>query len=96
MNRDELIKRQTEKVYEIKGRMKEALEEYKKDTFNKSAMNTAIHIHKTELIPEIMALRRLKYDLVEMNNDILNEKEYPISSFVDQISQPEVVKFIMI
>lgn len=96
MNRDELIKRQTEKVYEIKGRMKEALEEYKKDTFNKSAMNTAIHIHTTELIPEMLALRRLKYDLVEMNDDILNETEYPISSFVDQISQPEVIKFIMI
>ena len=96
MSREELIKRQMEKIYEIKGRMIEALEEYKKDTLNKSAMNTAINIHTTELVPEILALRRLKYDIVEMNDDnILNEKEYPISSFVDQYSLPQVVKFIM-
>lgn len=95
MNRDELIKRQTEKVYEIRGRMNELIEEYKKDTFNKSALNTAINIHKTELIPELLSLRRLKYDIVEINDDILNEQEYPINSFVDQISTPEVIRFIM-
>lgn len=95
MNRDELIKRQTEKVYEIKGRFNESIEEYKKNTLNKSALNTAINIHKTELIPELLSLRRLKYDIVEMNDDILNEQEYPINSFIDQISQPQVVKFIM-
>ena len=38
-----------EKVYEIKGHMNEALEEYKKDTLQKSAMNTAINIYKTEI-----------------------------------------------
>jgi exonuclease VII large subunit len=95
MSREELIKRQIEKIYEIKGRMKESLEEYNKDNLNKSAMNNAINIHKTELIPEMLSFRRLKYYIVEMNDDILNEKEYPISSFVDQISSPEVVKFIM-
>lgn len=94
-SRKELIKRQIEKVYEIKGRIKEILEEYKKDTLNKSSMNIAINIHKTELIPELLSLRRLKYDIVEMNDDTLNEKEYPINSFVDQISTPKVVKFIM-
>lgn len=94
-NRKELIKRQMEKVYEIKGHMNEALEEYKKDTLQKSAMNTAINIYKNELIPEILSLRRLKYDLVEMNDDSLNEQEYPINSFIDQISSPQVVKFIM-
>ena len=95
MNRVELIKRQIEKVYEIRKRMRDTLEEYKKDTLNKSSLNTAINIHKTELIPEILSLRRLKYDLVEMNDDILTEQEYPINSFIDQVSQPEVIKFIM-
>ena len=95
MNRTELIKRQTEKVYEIKGRIKDTLEEYKKDTFNKSILNIAVNIQKNELIPELSSLRRLKYDVVEMINDELNEKEYPISSFVDQISSPQVIKFVL-
>lgn len=95
MNRTELIKRQTEKVYEIRGRIKDTLEEYKKDTFNKSILNIALNIQKNELIPELSSLRRLKYDVVEMINDELNEKEYPISSFVDQISSPQVIKFVL-
>jgi hypothetical protein len=51
--------------------MNKLLEEYEK-TNNKEILRNAVEIQVKEIIPEMENLRRLKYELMEMDNKTIN------------------------
>ena len=65
-----IIKKETE-IFELMETINKILEEYKKQN-NKEILRNAVDIQVKELIPEMENLRRLKYELIEMDNKIIN------------------------
>ena len=54
-------------IYNINQKIKTLNEQYKVDS-NTSILKLIVNLYKSELIPEIENLRKLKYDVVEMDN----------------------------
>jgi hypothetical protein len=69
--RKELIIKKENEVYELMETINKLLEEYEKQN-NKEILRNAVEIQVKELIPEMENLRRLKYELMEMDNTIVN------------------------
>ena len=64
----ELYKTKMETVYELQKNMRTLLAEYA-NTGEKNVLTIALVTYKNDLLPEIENLRRLKYDIMEVNID---------------------------
>jgi hypothetical protein len=69
--RKELIAKKENEISKLMETMDKLLEEYEK-TNNKEILRNAVEIQVKEIIPEMENLRRLKYELMEMDNKIIN------------------------
>ena len=64
--RDEKIKRKSQQVYELIAAIKEIMEQYKKEG-DPNVLQMAVQLQIRELNPEIENLRRLKYEIMEVD-----------------------------
>jgi hypothetical protein len=69
--RKELIAKKENEISKLMETMNKLLEEYEK-TNNKEILRNAVEIQVKEIIPEMENLRRLKYELMEMDNITIN------------------------
>ena len=69
--RKELIIKKENDVYKLMETINKLLEEYEKQG-NREILRNAVEIQVKELIPEMENLRRLKYELIEMDNQTVN------------------------
>jgi hypothetical protein len=69
--RKELIVKKENEISKLMETMNKLLEEYEK-TNNKEILRNAVEIQVKEIIPEMENLRRLKYELMEMDNITIN------------------------
>ena len=92
-NKQEIIKKLS-KIEKIKTDMKVLLDEYKK-TYNKQHITTVVNIYINDLLVEIEHLQRLKYDICEVDGNILYQNEIEITKKEGLYSEPpSVEKFI--
>ena len=92
-HKQEIIKKLV-KIEKIKTDMKVLLDEYKK-THNKEHITTAVNIYINDLSVEIEHLQRLKYDICEVEDNILYQYEIAMTKKKGLYSeQPSVEKFI--
>ena len=93
-----------ETIYELHKNIRTLLTEYA-NTGDQNVLTIAVVTHKNDLMPEIENLRRLKYDITEVNIDT-NANSPDISTlFQSQVAlsrceylygeSPSVVKFSM-
>ena len=68
-HRQELIKSKMSVVYEINKNIRTMLIEYEASD-NKNLLTTIIDTYTNDLIPEVENIRRLKYDIMEMNYEM--------------------------
>ena len=82
--RGELLQEKKTKIQEIQAQIKSIVDEYKKSgnlLANASyggvtgLLKSAMEIYVRDLMPEIENLRRLKYEIMEMNGDVLVQRE---------------------
>ena len=64
--REEKIKRKSQQVYELIAAIKEIMEQYKKEG-DPNVLQMAVQLQIRELNPEIENLRRLKYEIMEVD-----------------------------
>jgi hypothetical protein len=64
--REEKIRRKTQQVYELMGSIREIVEQYKKEG-DPNVLQMAVQLQVRELNPEIENLRRLKYEVMEVD-----------------------------
>ena len=69
--RKELILKKENDIFKLMETMNKVLEEYEKQD-NKEILRNAVEIQVKEIIPEMENLRRLKYELMEMDNKTVN------------------------
>lgn len=105
----ELIRLKRERIYAILEEIVERLNEYKKNPLNRDLLKDAMEIQQRDLIQEIEALRKVKYeqmtvicDSVEKEGNegltmapkcSLLQNEYKIDTFVYSIEEPKVIRF---
>ena len=93
------IKKKQITIYNINQKIKTLIDEYKENG-NTSILKLIANLYKTELIPETENLRKLKYDVVEMdtvneNNNLLIQYEvHPSREEVNDSEEPSVIKFV--
>ncbi len=101
-HKQELYKSKMETIYELQKNIRTLLAEYA-NTGDKNVLNIAVVTQKDDLIPEIENLRRLKYDIMEVNIDV-NANDPDVSTlFQSEVAlsrceylygeSPSVVKF---
>jgi len=100
----ELIHTKTQKIYDLHKSIRDMLSEYT-NTDNRNILTTAIEIYKNDLIPEVENLSRLKYDVMEMNNVIIEGKAPLSILFQSEVAlskreyvygeHPSVIKFVV-
>ena len=74
----EMIHKKNEMIHDLNRKIRALLIEYENDD-NKEILRNAVKIYIHDLLPEIENLRRLKYDIVEMDDNILYQKEFSVS-----------------
>jgi len=90
---DDIKKRQVI-IYNINQKIKMLTDEYKENGTT-SILKVVVNIYKTELLPELENLRRLKYDVMEMIDDRLVQLEvHPSREEVNDSEEPTVKKFV--
>ena len=89
----EMIRNKNEMFHDLNRKIRALLAEYENDD-NKEILRNAVKIYIHDLLPEIENLRRLKYDIVEMDDNVLFQKEFDISK-LDFVygEQPSVKSF---
>lgn len=89
------IRKKQQQIHEINDEIQTIMNEYHKDTTNTSILQSAIHIYIQDLLPEMENLRRLKYDTIEMIEDVLSQREVNLSK-IEYIygEPPKVEKFV--
>ena len=98
MHKKELIIRKNAEIYELLENIKIVLNEYT-TTNNIELLKTAVQMQHDDLIPKIEFLRRLKYEIMEMNSDKngmihLIQNPVPLSKIVYSYDEPSnIVKF---
>ena len=68
VERENNIKEKQLEIHNLKQKIKVLTDEYKENRYT-SILKLIINVYKNELLPEIDNLRRLKYDIVEMQNN---------------------------
>ena len=74
----EMIHKKNEMFHDLNRKIRALLIEYENDD-NKEILRNAVKVYIHDLLPEIENLRRLKYDIVEMDDNILYQKEFSVS-----------------
>ena len=69
--RKELILKKENDIFKLMEMMNKLVDEYEKQD-NKEILRNAVEIQVKEIIPEMENLRRLKYELMEMDNKVVN------------------------
>lgn len=93
------IKKKQLAIYNINQKIKTIQDEYKENG-NTSILKLIANLYKTELIPEIENLRKLKYDVVEMDNTNENKNRliqyevHPSREEENDSEEPSVIKFV--
>lgn len=72
--REELIAQKTKHIYDLISAIKELMEQYAKDG-NGDLLKTAVQIQTRDLNPEINNLRKLKYEIMEMDYQLKTNAE---------------------
>jgi len=99
-HKTEMIQNKNESIHNIHKKIREMIDEYK-NTQHKETLRTAIDTYINDLIPEINNIRRLKYEINEMEvddegNDVLYQREIGLSNFEYIYGEkPSVSKFKM-
>ena len=99
-HKTEMIQKKNESIHNIHKKIREMLDEYKNKQ-HKETLRTAIDTYINDLIPEIDNVRRLKYEINEMEvddegNDVLYQREIGLSNFEHIYGEPpSVSKFKM-
>jgi hypothetical protein len=89
------IQKKQKQTFEISDQIQTVLNEYYKNDINNEILKTAVNMYIRDLLPEIENLRRLKYDTVEVNDDILIQREVNISKIEFSYGQiPMVERFL--
>lgn len=98
--RGDIIQKKQDLIHATNTTIRKMLDEYEN---NHGIISTIIHTYKTELIPEIENLRRLKYDVMEMTH--IDHENQPTISILQSMEvspgkleyvygeQPAVIKF---
>jgi uncharacterized protein YbaR (Trm112 family) len=95
-HRKELINRKNNIIYEIQEKINVMLKE-NLNTGNTEIIKTAMNIYVNDLKPEIENLRRLKYDVMEVEDDILYQNiAFPSKIEYTYGEQPSVIQFTKI
>jgi hypothetical protein len=99
-DRGEAIQRKQDAVYQINQSIRKMLGEYEN---NNGIIQTVVHTYKTDLLPELENLRRLKYDIMEV--ELVEHENRPTMTVLRQMEvapskleyvygeQPAVLKF---
>jgi len=105
----ELIRLKNERINEIMSEINETMEEYRKTPTNNQLLREAVERQQTDLVNELVGLRRLKYeemyvmcDLVEKEGKTggtlppictLVQNEHRVDKFVNMLEEPKVIRF---
>lgn len=93
MHKRELFRRKMDEIYEILGNVRGILDEYQK-TGNREILKTAVQMQKDDLIPKTELLQQLKYEVMEMDDDKLVQRELPLSKLTFSYGEPaHIMKF---
>ena len=88
--RTEKIQKKMETVYSIQEKIAKLIEEYK-DTKNTEILETAMNIYVHDLKPEIENARRLKYAIMEIDDDVLYQNIAGLSEIESRWGEPPSV-----
>lgn len=93
-SRDSLTQRKIDHIYKIIGAIKTLVQQYEREG-NPILLQTAVRMQIDELGPEIENLRRLKYEVMEMDEDTLVQRYAAVdkSSYCVAEEGPRVVKW---
>jgi hypothetical protein len=98
--RQDLLKEKKMKIQEIQAQIHEIIDEYKRSgnlLANASyggvtgLLKSAMEIHVRDLIPEIENLRRLKYEIMEINDNVLFQREVGLNKTEYTFGDPPTV-----
>lgn len=105
----ELIRLKNERINELMSEINETMEEYRKTPTNNQLLREAVERQQTDLVNEMVGLRRLKYeemyvmcDLVEKEGKTggtlppictLVQNEHRVDKFVNMLEEPKVIRF---
>jgi hypothetical protein len=101
IDKKHLIEKKNDEIFHLIERVNALLKEYE-NTQNKELLKQAVHIQVKEIQPEIRNLRNLKYEIMELNQEIENNKrkyslyQYPVelSKLDSDFGEPmRVIKF---
>lgn len=92
--REQRIQRKTEQIHKIISSIKALIRQYEEEG-NSILLQTAVRMQVEELNPEILNLRRLKYEVMEMDNDMLTQRFSSLNnvSFCMEGEGPSVIKW---
>jgi hypothetical protein len=90
--REQLIKRKTEQIYKLIAAIKVIMKQYEEEG-NSILLQTAVRMQVNEMNPEIENLRRLKYEVMEMNDDTMTQMYSSIQNASYSNKEPRVIKW---
>ena len=83
-----------EKIHQICDEMNAMVRAFEAEQ-NPEVLKTAMEIYVHDYLPEIENLRRLKYEMVEMENDVLYQWRVGLQKMeTNFLDKPEVVHFV--
>ena len=93
-HKEELIHKKLEKIHQICDEMNAMVRAFEAEQ-NPEVLKTAMEIYVHDYLPEIENLRRLKYEMVEMENDVLYQWRVGLQKMeTNFLDKPEVVHFV--
>lgn len=90
--REQLYKRKLEQVYKLIAAIKLIMKQYEEEG-NTILLQTAVRMQIEELNPEIENLRRLKYEVMEMNGNVLTQMYSSIQNASFSNKEPRVIRW---
>lgn len=90
----EIIEHKKKKINTLINTIKLKLQDYMK-TENIEILNNAVETYEKDLYPEINGLRQMKYDIMEMDEFQLIQRERDIRKMESYLEDPSVIKFVV-
>ena len=89
----EIIREKTRKINQLINNIKLILNDYK-NTENVELLRNAMNIYINDLLPEVHNLQMKKYDIMEMNDFVLFQKEINHNKIEEYLGElPNVIKY---
>lgn len=105
----ELIRLKNERINELMSEINETMEEYRKTPTNNQLLREAVERQQTDLVNELVGLRRLKYEEMYVMCDLMEKEgkpggtlppictlvqnEHRVDKFVNMLEEPKVIRF---